>query len=100
MHTGTLLGVIAGGALVSYAARAGGHVLLARFRPLPPRIEQAFDAVPAAVLTTLVAPALVSKGPAEAIALVLAFVVALRAPVPVMLLVGWIAVVGLRAAFG
>src|SRR4051794_14753546 len=48
------------------------------FERLPPRVEAGLDAVPAAVLTTLVAPALLTAGPAELAALAVAAVVAWR----------------------
>ena len=46
-------------ALATYATRVGGHLVVARFRRLDPRVEAALDAVPVAVLTAIVAPALV-----------------------------------------
>jgi len=92
--------VILAGALATYATRFGGHAVLSRFRALPPRVEAALNAVPAAVLTTLVAPELITHGPAEAIALAIAFLVALRFPFMVMLLAGWLSVVMLRSLIG
>jgi uncharacterized membrane protein len=66
--TGEFLGLsmtvwtIIGAAIVTYAARAGGHLVLSRFRRIPPRVDAALNAVPAAVLATLVAPAAVTSG--------------------------------------
>ncbi len=74
----TMLAIIAAGAVLTYLTRIGGHLLLSRFERLPPRVEAGLDAVPAAVLTTLVAPALLTAGPAELAALALAAVVAWR----------------------
>jgi uncharacterized membrane protein len=71
--TGEFLGLsmtvwtIIGAAIVTYAARAGGHLVLSRFRRIPPRVDAALNAVPAAVLATLVAPAAVTSAPARAI---------------------------------
>ena len=44
--------------------------MLSRFEHIHPRVEAALNAVPAAVLTTLVAPAAMQAGPAELVALV------------------------------
>lgn len=70
--------IILGGALLTYLTRIGGHVVLSRFERIHPRVEAGLNAVPAAVLTTLVAPAAMNGGPAEATALVVAGLVALR----------------------
>lgn len=56
--------IITLGAL-TYATRFGGHVILSRFKRINPRLEAALDAVPAAVITALVAPAAFVTGPAE-----------------------------------
>ena len=64
--------IILAGALLTYLTRIGGHVVLSRFQRVHPRIEAGLNAVPAAVLTTLVAPALVTGGPAELLTLVVA----------------------------
>ena len=82
---------------VTYATRCGGHLVLSRFRTLHPRVEAALAAVPAAVITTLVVPPALSKGPAEMIALVLAGLLALRFSGILVLIVGLGALVGLRA---
>ena len=57
--------IILAGAVLTYLTRIGGHLVLSRFSRIPPRVEAGLDAVPAAVLTTLVAPAILSAGPAE-----------------------------------
>ena len=59
------LWIILGGAAMTYLARAGGHLVLSRFERIHPRVEAGLNAVPAAVLTTLFAPALLTGGPAE-----------------------------------
>ena len=58
------------------------------------------DAVPTAVMTALVAPALVTHGPAEVVALVCAGLIALRAPLMVSVAIGLIALMGLRVILG
>lgn len=69
--------IIAAGAALTYLTRAGGHLVLSRFDRIHPRVEAGLNAVPAAVLTTLVAPAAMSGGPAEIAALAVAGTVAL-----------------------
>lgn len=85
-------------ALVTYATRIGGHLVLSRFKRIPPRIDAALNAVPAAVLTTLVAPAAVSSGLAEALTLAVCLLIGLRLPMMGMFCIGWVLIVGLRAA--
>ncbi|MDF1609551.1 AzlD domain-containing protein [Hoeflea sp. YIM 152468] len=84
-------------AIVTYGTRIGGHLLLSRFKRIPPRIDAALNAVPAAVLTTLVAPAVIT-GSAEALTLAVCLLIGLRAPVMAMLGIGWAMIVALRAA--
>ncbi|WP_309086025.1 AzlD family protein [Chelativorans sp.] len=62
--------IIIAGAVLTYFTRAGGHLVLSRFERIHPRVEAGLNAVPAAVLTTLVAPAAMEGGPAEIAALV------------------------------
>ncbi len=96
----TTLLVILGGAILTYLTRIGGHLALSRFENLPPRVEAALDAVPAAVLTTLVAPELLSAGPAEIIALVAAGLVALKRGMLEMFLTGAVVLIVLRQFMG
>lgn len=87
---------ILAGAALTYLTRIGGHLILSRFKVLHPRVEAALNAVPAAVLTTIVAPAALTHGWAEALTLVIAGLAALRLPLLGMVGVGWVAVVLLR----
>lgn len=96
----TNLLIILAGALVTYATRFGGHLVLSRLRTVPPRLDAALNAVPAAVLTTLVAPELLTHGLPEALSLAIALAVALRFPFLAMLGAGWVSVVVLRALIG
>jgi len=57
--------IILAAAVATYLTRAGGHVVLSRFARLHPRVDAALNAVPAAVLASLVAPAAAEGGPAE-----------------------------------
>jgi len=92
--------IILAGAAVTYLTRIGGHLVLSRMERVPPRLESALDAVPAAVLTTLVAPALVSAGPAEIAALAVAGLVALRGGMLTMFLAGAAVLILLRQFIG
>ncbi len=95
-----VLWIILAGAAVTYLSRVGGHLVLSRFERVHPRVEAALDAVPAAVLTTLVAPALVSAGPAEFTALAVAGLVALRGGMLTMFLAGAAVLILLRQLIG
>lgn len=91
--------IILWGALLTYLARIGGHLLLRRVGALPPRAQAALDAVPAAMLTAIVAPSLVSGGWPERGAIVLCTLLALRAPQIVTVLAG-VGAVAAGRAFG
>lgn len=73
----TTLWIILAGAVATYFTRVGGYLIVSRIT-LHPRVEAALNAVPAAVLTTLVAPSTLHAGPYEWAALVASAVVALR----------------------
>ncbi|WP_353645458.1 AzlD family protein [Mesorhizobium sp. WSM2239] len=96
----TTVWIILGGAVMTYLTRIGGHLVLSRFERIHPRVEAGLNAVPAAVLTTLVAPAAVSAGPAEAIALLVAGLVSLRAGMMPMFLTGAAVLIALRQVMG
>lgn len=87
-------------AAATYVTRIGGHLILSSFGTIHHRVSAALDAVPTAVMTALVAPALVTHGPAEVIALICAGLIALRAPLMVSVAMGLIALMGLRAILG
>ncbi|HEX5934697.1 MAG TPA: AzlD family protein [Pseudorhizobium sp.] len=99
LETGTVLLILAA-ALATYATRIGGYVLITRLKSIPPRVEAALNAVPAAVLTTLVAPAFFTGGWDVKIAMLAALAVALRFPGLIMLAAGWVAVMICRHLFG
>ena len=96
----TTVWIILAGAVMTYLTRVGGHLVLSRFERIHPRVEAGLNAVPAAVLTTLVAPAAVSAGPAEAIALVAAGIVSLRFGMMPMFLTGAAVLIALRQVMG
>lgn len=88
--------IIVGGAIMTYLTRIGGHMVLSRFDHIHPRVQAGLDAVPAAVLTTLVAPAVINAGPNEWIAIAVAGLVGLRVSLLPMVLIGTVLLVILR----
>jgi uncharacterized membrane protein len=92
--------IILAAAVLTYLTRAGGHLVLSRFERIHPRVEAGLDAVPAAVLTTLVAPAAASGGPAEIASLVVAGIAALRGGMLTVFLAGGTTLIVLRQFFG
>jgi uncharacterized membrane protein len=96
----TTVWIILAAAVMTYLTRIGGHLVLSRFDRIHPRVEAGLNAVPAAVLTTLVAPAAVSAGPAEMIALLVAGIVSLRFGMMPMFLIGAAVLIALRQVMG
>lgn len=90
------LWIIVAGAVATYLTRIGGHLVISRLERIPPRVEAGLNAVPAAVLTTLVAPAVLTAGPAEWLALIVAGLVALRGGLLSMFLAGAVVLVAAR----
>jgi uncharacterized membrane protein len=72
--------IILGGAILTYATRIGGYLVVARFETLPPRVERALEAVPAAVLVTLAVPGFVDGTWLERATLIAAGMAAFRLP--------------------
>jgi uncharacterized membrane protein len=91
-----MLLIILGGAVATYLTRIGGYLLIKRFKTIPPRVEAGLNAVPAAVLTTLVAPAALTGGPETAIALVVSLVAGLRVSGLTLIVIGWAVAMALR----
>lgn len=70
--------IILWSALATYLTRIGGHLVLSRFERVHPRVEAGLNAVPGAVLATLVAPSMLTAGPIEWAALIVAGLMSLR----------------------
>ena len=88
---------ILGMALATYATRVGGFLLM-RFITVKGRMRAALDALPAAILTAVIAPTVLTTGFAEAGAGAVAIIAAvLRLPLIAVVIIGVISVVGLRA---
>ncbi|WP_416797021.1 AzlD family protein [Ciceribacter azotifigens] len=92
--------LIVAAAAATYLTRIGGYLLIARLKTVPPRLEAALSAVPAAVLTTLVAPAFFTGGTDVKVAMAVALAVGLRFSAIPLLLSGWIAVMAMRYFIG
>ena len=84
--------------LVTYLTRIAGLFLADRVQ-LGGRAKAAFDAIPAAVLTALIAPTLLTTGVAESLAGALTIVAAFRLPLLGTVVLGVAAVVVLRLVF-
>ncbi len=100
MELSTTAWIVLAGAVATYLTRIGGYLVLSRFRTIHPRVQAALNAVPAAVLATLVAPAAVFTGPAETATIILAFVAAFYLPAIAVFALGWIAILAFRALIG
>lgn len=98
-HTQTLI-IIAAGAVATYFTRIAGYLFIVRMKSIPPRAEAALNAVPAAVLTTLVAPAAITGGLDVSLTMAVAFLVGLRISLLPMLGVSWVFVMILRHLIG
>jgi uncharacterized membrane protein len=92
--------LILAAAVATFLTRIGGYMLITRMKTIPPRMEQALNAVPAAVLTTLVAPAFFNGGWDVKIAMLAALVVGIRYPGLLLLAAGWAAAMICRHLLG
>ena len=94
---GSIWLVILAGGLLTYLTRFGGHILISFFGTIPPRASAALDAVPAAVMTAIVAPVLVSGGWPERVAIVVCLILSFRLPLIAVVVIGTAMVAGARA---
>ncbi len=92
--------IILWAAVLTYLTRIGGHVVLSRFERVHPRVEAGLNAVPAAVLTTLVAPVVMTAGPVEWAALIVAVLMSLRYGMLALFLVSAAVLIAGRQIFG
>ena len=84
--------------IATYATRSLGYFIVAQFGTLHPRVMAALDAVPAAVITTIVLPPVINGGIAERVTFVVAVLLSLRLSMPVTLAIS-IAVLAVLRAF-
>jgi uncharacterized membrane protein len=89
--------IIIAAAIVTYLTRAGGFWVLSRFERIHPRVEAGLNAVPPAVLTTLVAPQMATGDVAVLGAFAASALVGWRFGMTAGFLAGWGVVVVLRA---
>ena len=94
----TILAIFAMAA-VTYATRLAGFALVRRLA-LTGRARLALEAMPGAVLVALVAPAILTQGPADALAGALTVGAALRLPMLAVVVVGVVSAAVLRALLG
>ncbi|HEY7763468.1 MAG TPA: AzlD domain-containing protein [Aestuariivirgaceae bacterium] len=95
----TLL-AIAGMALATYATRIGGFALM-RFMQVKGRMKAALDAMPAAILMSVIAPTVIGTGVPETLAAAItAGVAILRLPIIAVVVIGIASVVTLRMVLG
>jgi len=94
LDTTTLLVIIAM-AVVTYLTRIAGLFVADRL-VLTGRAKAAFDAIPPAVLVSVIAPTALTTGWAEAIAAAITAIVAFRLPLLATIAVGVVSVVVLR----
>lgn len=85
--------------LVTIATRLAGLFVPAQFARTG-RLAAAFAAMPVAVLTALIAPALLASAWTDALAGALTILAAWRLPLPLVVVVGAAAAAGLRALAG
>lgn len=94
LDTMTLLAIVAM-AVVTYLTRIAGLFVADRL-VLTGRAKAAFDAIPPAVLVSVIAPTALTTGWAEAIAAAITAIVAFRLPLLATIAVGVVSVVVLR----
>jgi len=94
----TVLAIVLMG-LVTYLTRIAGLFIAGRLS-IEGRAKAAFDAIPVAVLTAVIAPTLLTSSVAESLAGVVTILAAFRLPLLGTVAVGVAAVVVLRLAFG
>lgn len=75
--------------VLTFSTRIAGHLMLVRFGAIHPRLEAALQAVPAAVISTLVFPAALTRTPLEFLTILLVALLCLR------LSAIWVLVLGL-----
>lgn len=88
--------LIIAAALVTYLTRIGGYLLVMRYQVLHPRVEAGLEAVPAAVLTSIVVPAVMTGGWAEIITVIFCVIASFRLSIMLLFALGWALIVALR----
>ncbi|MEM8839823.1 MAG: AzlD domain-containing protein [Pseudomonadota bacterium] len=91
--------ILALGAL-TYLTRCSGHLIVSQFGALHPRVLAALNAVPAAVLVTIVVPAAIDGGLPERLALLTGLILSFRVSMVPTILIGIAVLALLRALIG
>ncbi len=86
--------------VITYAVRSGGHVLMSYFGTVHHRVEAGLEAVPVAVLSALVAPAIVTGSWPDVVALVVVCLASMRFSLLPSMLVSLVVLVALRHLSG
>ena len=86
--------------IATYATRSLGYLIVAQFGTLHPRVMAALDAVPAAVITTIVLPPVIEGGLAERLTFVIAVLSSLRLSMPITLFISIVVLALLRTMIG
>ena len=95
----TTIWIILAGAVCTYLTRVGGHLILSRFERVHYRVEAALNAVPAAVLTAIVAAPASHHGWRELLVLVFCVLLSLRVSMMTMFFAGAALLIALRHFF-
>ena len=95
----TTMWIIIIGGFFTYLTRIGGHLLLSRFSRVHYRVEAALNAVPAAVLTAIVAAPASDQGWREILVLVFCIVISMRVGMMIMFFIGVALLIALRHFF-
>ncbi|MDS0280691.1 AzlD family protein [Haloarcula onubensis] len=88
----SVVAVIAGMSLVTYATKAGGFWVLNRIT-ISERVEAGLEVLPGAIIVAILAPELVAAGPAEWAASAVVLVVMVRTENVLLALLGGLAAV-------
>ncbi|GAA5541138.1 MULTISPECIES: AzlD family protein [Brucella/Ochrobactrum group] len=91
--------IIIAAAFFTYLTRIGGHLVLSRFERLHYRVEAALNAVPAAVLTAIVAAPASDHGWRELLVLAVCIILSLRVSMMTMFFAGAALLIALRHFF-
>ena len=95
----TTIWIILAGAVCTYLTRVGGHLILSRFERVHYRVVAALNAVPAAVLTAIVAAPASDHGWRELLVLVFCVLLSLRVGMMTMFFTGAALLIALRHFF-
>lgn len=94
----SFLGILAM-AVATYATRIAGLWVVSHLRPTPV-LTAALDAVPVAILTAVIVPAIARGGAPDLLAALVTLLAAFRLPLLATVAVGVVSVVALRAVLG